>query len=312
MRPAPLACRRMGALAALTLAGCAAAPAAGVPVGPGSTAAATALPATDLFWATLEADGDGIRVGVPVRITDRDGYDNQPAFTSDGEALLYSSIGEDGQADILRYELRRNRHGTVGHTPESEYSPTPLPGGRGFSVVRVEADSTQRLWRTTPRGYRLVLPDVRPVGYHAWISPDTLALFVLGDPPTLRIASVRTGEAVVSAEGIGRSLHRVPQRHAVAFTDRRDPGNGWIRELDLARWEISSLAPLLPGSEDFAWAPDGSLLMASGTVLHRWMPGESERWHPVADLASPGAGAVTRLAVSPRGDRIAWVAARRR
>jgi dipeptidyl aminopeptidase/acylaminoacyl peptidase len=282
------------------------------PGSPPPAATLTAAPSSDIFWAPLERTDDGLSVGNPRRVTDRPGYDNQPSFGRDGRTLLYTSIREQGQADIWSYDIERGTHHRLTRTPESEYSPTQAPDERGISVVRVEMDSTQRLWRIGMSGGhpRLVLPEVKPVGYHAWISPDTLALFVLGDPPTLRIASVRTGEAIAAVEGIGRALHRVPGRHAVAYVDRRDPRDGWIRELDLKSGEFATLAPSLPGSEDFAWAPDGSLLMAAATTLYRWVPGRSQRWEPVADLAAERAGAVTRIAVSPRGDRIAWVAAR--
>jgi hypothetical protein len=56
-----------------------------------------------------------------------------------------------------------------------------------------------------------------------------------------------------------------------------------------------------------AWTPDGTLLMAHGGMLHAWREGEST-WRAVADLNALGLRNVTRLAVSPGGDRIAIVA----
>jgi hypothetical protein len=50
------------------------------------------------------------------------------------------------------------------------------------------------------------------------------------------------------------------------------------------------------------------MLMAAGGHLHGWRRGE--QWRPVADLASLGLRNVSRLAMSPKGDRIALVAAR--
>ena len=60
---------------------------------------AQAVPATDVYLAPLTINGTAISVGAPVNITSRAGYDNQPAFTPDGRAILYTSIRE-GQADI--------------------------------------------------------------------------------------------------------------------------------------------------------------------------------------------------------------------
>jgi hypothetical protein len=272
---------------------------------------AAALPTTDIYLFDLTERGGEVRVGAGVNITDRAGYDNQPAFSSDGRSVLYTSIHEDAQADIYRYDIARRSVQRVTHTPESEYSPTPTPDGRGISVVRVEMDSTQRLWRFDANGRnpRLVLEAVRPVGYHAWGDANTLALFVLGTPPTFQLADTRTGRAQVVAEDIGRSLHRVPNRRAISFIHKQADGEWWIRSLDLATRQVTPIARTLLEVEDYAWTPAGSLLMGRESVLYRWNT-EAEEWWEVADLEAAGVRGITRLAVSPRGDRLAVVGRR--
>jgi hypothetical protein len=59
---------------------------------------------------------------------------------------------------------------------------------------------------------------------------------------------------------------------------------------------------------DLAWMPDGTLLMARGDVLYAWKRGDAD-WTRVADLSTLGITGATRLAVSPRGDALAIVAA---
>src|SRR4030095_15403015 len=100
---------------------------------------------------------------------------------------------------------------------ENEYSPTPMLDGVRTSTVTVEADGTQRLWSIAPSGVKiqrdLILPDVKPGGYHAWADDHTLALFFLGTggaPATLQLADTRTGPARVIATVIGRSILRMP------------------------------------------------------------------------------------------------------
>ena len=279
---------------------------------------------TDIFLVTMERTGAGVAlVGAPVAVTDRAGYDNQPAFLPDGSALLYTSLRGD-QADSYRYDLSSGQATRLTRSPESEYSPTPIPGRDRFSAVRVEADSAQRLWSFAYDGGdpRLVLETVEPVGYHAWATPERVALFVLGDPPTLRLADTGTGKAEVVAEGIGRSLQPVPGRTAVSFTQELD-GVWWIRELDVASGALRRIVRMLGPDEYHAWLPDGTLLTAHGSRIYQLDAGAAGgagaagaagqaagEWRQVADLSRFGLEAVSRLAVSPDGSRLAVVVER--
>src|SRR5437870_6844623 len=149
----------------------------------------TAPPSTEIFVAELHKRDGRLSVGQPVNITNREGYDNQPMFMPDGESVLYTSIREGTLPDIYRYVFRDKSTVQMTKTPEGEYSATPMPGGKFFSVIRVEADQTQRLWKFPFAGGApsLVLADIKPAGYHAWIDENTLALFVLGRPATLQL-----------------------------------------------------------------------------------------------------------------------------
>jgi hypothetical protein len=267
--------------------------------------AAAQVPATDIYVAPLK----GWQVGPPVNVTHRPGYDNQPCFLPGGRAFLYTVIGDDAQADVYRYDLAAGTSTRLTTTTESEYSPTPLPDGHGFSVVRVEADSTQRLWAFDLDGShpRLLLPGVKPVGYHAWIDSVTVALFVLGTPATLQLADLRTGKADTVARDVGRSPQRVPGRAAVSVIWRRDSTTRVIAIIDAATRTPQPFAPL-PDSADFhAWTPDGTLLASAGTRVLRWDP-QAAHWVAIADFAAAGVTNITRLAVSPTGDRLAFVA----
>ena len=297
-----------GVLAALA-AGCGE---PGPPSGEDASAdlAVAASPDTDVWVATLVEEGDSLALREVRNVTERPGYDNQPAFLPDGDAILYTAIDEAGQADTWRWDWASAAVQQVTRSaPESEYSPTPLPGGGGFSAVRVEADSTQRLWRFDLDGTnaRVLLEDVAPVGYHAWFDEGRLALFVLGEPPTLRIARTDSAGARVVAEDIGRSLQPVPGRpRAVSWIQREgeDASRVMLWDLDADRAEPLVATP--DGGDFHAWTPGGTLLMASGGRLLAWRRGW-EGWRTVADLAGEGLS-LSRLAVSPDGGRLAFVA----
>lgn len=276
------------------------------------TLQANAPPATDIYVADLHVTDRKVTVGAPVNVTNRPGYDNQPFFLPSGHALLYTSIHEDGQADIYRYDLDRKTSSQITRTHESEYSPTPLPKGAGFSVVRVEADSTQRLWAFDADGThpRLVLDSIKPVGYHAWGDDHTLVLFVLGTPATLQIADAnapaKAGEVI--ARDIGRSLQRVPGRKAVSFVQRDSVNGNWLEEVDLRSHQVAKLVKAPAGADFFVWTREGIVLTASGTTLYQWDSQRGGEWQTVADLAPAGLSNLTRLAVSPRDDHLAIVA----
>jgi dipeptidyl aminopeptidase/acylaminoacyl peptidase len=260
-------------------------------------------PGTDIWLARLTPSGG---LEAPVNATARPGYDNQPSFTPDGAALLYTR--QDGtQTDVWRYDVVARSNRPVIQTPEGEYSPQVTPDGAGISVVRVEADATQRLWRFRRDGTSptLLLKDVKPVGYHAWGPDGLLALFVLGDPNSLQVADTRTGRAEVVARRVGRSLHRIPGRETVSVLRIADDGR-WIEELDLRSRRLTRLvrAPE-SGDGDYAWTPDGAILMAEGATLRRWAPGGD--WQAVADLDALGLAGASRLAISPDGRTVALV-----
>ena len=275
-------------------------------------AAPAGPPATDIYLADLRVAQGRVSVGTPVNVTARPGYDNQPYFLPGGRAFLYTSIREDSQADIYRYDIARATSVRLTTTRESEYSPTPLPDGNGFSVVRVEADSTQRLWVFDADGTRprLVLDSIKAVGYHAWSDAHTLVLFVLGSPPTLQIADARApgshGETVAS--NIGRSLQRVPRSTAIAFVQRDSVAGNWIKEVNPQTKAVTPLVRTLDGVDFFTWTPGGIALAGRGTKLYQWNPRRGPEWEEVADFAAAGLTTVTRLAVSPKGDRLAIVA----
>src|SRR5689334_5213829 len=149
-----------------------------------SLSAQAAPPATDIFLAPVHARNGNLVIGTPVNVTARPGYDNQPAFLPDSRSILFTSVRGDAQADIYRYDLATKATSRVTTTPESEYSATVFANGSRFSVIRVEADSTQRLWsfRIDGTDPRLVFERIKPVGYHAWVDTTTVAMFLLGRP----------------------------------------------------------------------------------------------------------------------------------
>jgi dipeptidyl aminopeptidase/acylaminoacyl peptidase len=266
-------------------------------------------PPTEVYLMSMQP---GAGVGW-INISNNPGYDNQPSFLPDSSAVLFSSNRDGKQTDIYRYDIDAKKLTQLTKTTEAEYSPLVTPDNKTFSVIRVEADGAQRLWRFEMDGTnpRLVLENIKPVGYHAWIDATHLALFVLGTPATLQIADTTTGNAEVVDQGIGRSILIHPKTGNVTYMT-----TGATRMLKEWNPKTKRAAPTstpLENSQDAAWTPDGTLLMASGTSV--LTPRLGLEWKPLVDLSSDGSNpqkpaikSITRLAVSPNGRWLAFVA----
>lgn len=291
---------------ALAACGCSAAPARTIP----AVAAVDSggVPSTDIYLYHL-ARGFLSRGPRVVNLTNRPGYDNQPAFV--GSTIYYTSI-RGGQADIYRFD--RARHSAFTHTPESEYSAALTPDGGAIAVVRVEQDSAQRLWRFPLDGGApsLVLRGIKPVGYFAWLDSTTLALFVLGSPSSLQIADTRTGTGRVVTTDLGRSLQRVPGGRRASFVQRVG-GSLVLRTVDPqpradGSWDIETVAALPDGAEYVVWKSETELYTGAGSrVLRLRRP--ATRWEVVADFGGAGIRQISRLALHPNGRELAFVGA---
>jgi dipeptidyl aminopeptidase/acylaminoacyl peptidase len=272
---------------------------------------------TELFLVPAAAifSGDAAPAAA-LNISNNPGYDNQPGFTPDGRAVIFSSNRDGKQTDIYRYDLETNALTQLTKTAESEYSPLVTPDGRTFSTVRVEADGTQRLWRfdlADGGNPRLVLEQIKPVGYHAWIDATHLALFVLGaqgSPATLQLADMATGAAEVIDSRIGRSLHVRPATGTVSYIGQPQGARALVKEFDPKTKQTRTITELPDGvtGQDCAWLADGTLLLSSGSTIWSWR--SSGGWREaVRDASTMGMQRLTRIAVGPsRGSASPWLA----
>jgi WD40 repeat protein len=266
-------------------------------------------PSTDIFLFPLE-NGKIVSSGVR-NITKRKGYDNQPHFLPDSKKLFYTSIQEGNQSDIFLYDLGNAAAKKLTTTDESEYSPTLTPDAQFFSTIRVEKDGTQRLWKFPLSGGDpvLILEQVKPVGYHAWIDSDRVALFILGEPATLQLADIRSGNSFIVASNIGRSLHKIPGKLKISFVQKLSETTGTIKEYDPNTKQTSELIQLFPETEDYAWTPGGTLFTSKDSKIYAWNPEKGKGWIEEADLSRiAGLKKISRIAVSPDGKWLALVA----
>lgn len=271
----------------------------------GSSASAQQRPPSDIFLAPFSLK-DGVPVvGKPVNVSMHPGYNNQPSFTPDSRAMLFTSDRDGGQTDIYRLDVASHAIKRLTTTPESEYSATVMPGGKRISVIRVEADQTQRLWSFALDGGdpKIVIDDLKPVGYHAWVTSDDIASFVLGSPNALVHTNVKTQKSDTLGRDIGRSLLSLPQKGGFSFVQRVD-SSFVVKTMDWPGKKTHDLVAMPKGAQDLVWANKDVLIAGAGAQLLYWKTGAKD-WSPVSIT---GVADITRLAVSPDGKWIAIVA----
>jgi hypothetical protein len=270
-----------------------------------------AQPGTDIFVADASVHEGRLTIGVPTNVTQREGYDNQPWFTSDGSAFLYVSE-RGGQTDIFRYDLRAGLATRITNTPENEYSPT-LPGdGSRMLVVRWPTDmSTGALWWFTPEGEPLeqARGSVPRVGYYTFADDHTLALFINDSIQSFMLSDTRTGDTTRVGQSMGGSGPRtIPGARAVSFLRQRGEDGWWLHRLELDSGMVTPLVPMLKDVANYTWTAHGTVLAATGGTIHEWTPGGS--WKQLVTFTDPALQEITRIAISPTGDRIVFVSAR--
>ncbi|MCX6141173.1 MAG: hypothetical protein NTX15_10170 [Candidatus Kapabacteria bacterium] len=273
------------------------------------------LPDTDIYLADL--DRTSMTVSHVRNVTQRTGYDNQPAFTADGNALLFVS-DRSGSTDVYRYDILTSLTTQITDTRESEFSPTPMTDGKSFSAIRVGLpdDTTeaytesQQLWRYDLTGKPIApILGTRRVGYHCWLDDGLVALFIVGDdkkglPHRLVATDLASRQTVDLASNIGRTIKRMPDGR-LSFVDKSDS----------TKWMFSTIAqgdakptPLIAaplGSEDFCWLQDGTMICVRGNTLVQWKTGTTT-FTPFATLADL-VGTIVRITVNDDDTRIAFV-----
>jgi len=268
------------------------------------------VPSTDIYLFDVVPSDGHYSVRNMVKVTDREGYDNQPFFHPDGKGLLFTSIRDTNQTDIYYYDFATKRTSQITRTHESEYSPMISPDGKLLTVVRVELDSTQRIWRMKPDGTKAkpLMESVKDVGYYCWLNKKTLAVWTVRDT-TLSIVTIKDQVLKPVAKGAGRSFHLSPSGTKLVYL-KLDHETDEHRMMlhNFVSGTTDTLIVTFAGEQDIAFHRDGELLMGHQGVIYSMLPGQDTEWHEWADLNNHGAGNFYRLALSADGKKLAVVA----
>jgi hypothetical protein len=235
------------------------------------------------------------------------GYNNQPKFFSDNELwLTIQTPADTTQTEIYSLDLVLKTITRVTQTSTSEFSPTPIPGGKRFSSVRIEEDGNQRLWSfplDRSDAGRPEFPRLFDVGYHCWLSDTLVAFFIVGNedaPHTLQVAGTRAQVPRRVASNIGRCLLKTAEGN-LAFVQKATEQTWFLKTWNPGSNQQEIVIKMPSGSEDFAILSDGSYLAGAGSRLWIYKHGKDTDWREMANLSKYGVNKITRLAVSKDG-----------
>ena len=263
------------------------------------------LPECDIWLFDVRDSAGRISFHNPVNITKRKGYDNQPAFSPDGKYILYSSQRDSaGPTDIYKYEIKTKAITQFTKTSTSEYSPTFMPDDKGISVIMVEKDSAQRLWKfPLKQGEPVcIMNTIKSIGYHSWINKDSLAIFVLTKPSfTLQLVNIHSQAATIVADSIGRCM-RMKAQNLWYTTKSGNFQNVYSYDLKLRG---SSLKGMIE-SEDYLFYKNEIWSCSENSIVSGYMNSKVGAIE-VINLESFGITKPTRIVISPDGKKLAVV-----
>lgn len=264
------------------------------------------VPHTDLYIFQLTQDSDlqwHIHSPKLASAWNAGGYTNQPEWINTHTLLVSALRNGESQNEIWLLDIENELMRQMTESPESEFSPTVVPGGSHFSVVRQVhgEEMDQQIYRIPfdhQHAAEAVLPNVRNVGYHAWLSPQDLALFLVEDPVKLALISLADRVTRPYSSGIGRCL-RVTHDGQLAYVHKYTGSFWYLKLLDPETRRSEIITETLPGSEDFTMTDDGYYFMGHDTTLYVFHSVHTGgRWVKVFDLGIWGLHKITRLAVS--------------
>lgn len=253
---------------------------------------------TEVYLFELALTQTGYELSAPLNISDNEGYDNQPSFTKDGKAVLFSST-RNGQTDILWYDIETGTKKWITDTPGGEYSPVLMPGEKYISAVRLDPDGLQLLYKYSIKdGSSVPLFEDLVVGYYTWFSENIVFSFVLGEPQTLQVSNIENKHTTVLAENPGRSIHHIPSSNRISFIDKTSADKWVIKSINTnEEYPIEFIGETLSQVEDMVWLDNETILMGKESQLFIFKTqSKSKQWDLVADLSDYGISGISRLA----------------
>jgi hypothetical protein len=265
-------------------------------------------PKSDVFLFDLHREQRDISFHNGKNISQNEGYNNQPSFY-DNNRVIYAR-DRDGLTDIALYDIAKDSTSFLNETPSgSEFSPTRIPDSPVVAAVRLDQDGTQQLYAYSAQDSTELLSDAK-VGYFDFYSvEEILAAVVNPSGMNLHFINLKTQKDSLIITNVGRGVRKIPDSKFMSYTLVNESGDLDIYLLDVDKGLTSYFICTLPiGIQDYVWLNSAEILIGSRNQLFIYDTTGEASWVKVATLETDGLQQITRLAVSPNGNKIAVVA----
>ena len=270
---------------------------------------------SDIWLFQIKKNDQKIEFKNASNISQHPGYDNQPFFSSDNKFILFTSIREGNQSDIYKYLIKSKKIIKVTSTATSEYSPVITPDGSNISVVMVEKDSTQRIWKFNASDKKefepyvesdqqVMIPEVDRVGYYFWLNSDSLLYYKLTAPHSLHIYCISTKKDIFLGNEPTRSFKSCGARKFFYVLKNENQNELRIYDWSIKKSEVAALSE--KKNEDFIWIKEYGLMKSAGSKLF-FLDEKTKDWMEWGNFSNHGINNITRFAISPDGKWLAVV-----
>ena len=187
-----------------------------------------------------------------------------------------------------------------------------MPDGNRITVVRVDDDKAQRLYYLDLNSEEdepaQVINFQDSVAYYAWIDTSSVACAMLnGKTMDIEIFDLSSQQFVKLMSNVGRCMMDIPGTDEFSFEQKTSDSTASVFRYNNKTGDMLPLCDLPVHCEDYAFTPDGKLVTGkNGKLLMYDSSIEKPEWTEIADF-SKTVGSFYRLAISPKGDKIALV-----
>lgn len=268
------------------------------------------LPKTRIYVVPITEENSSITFGAPMAVPEAGTYNNQPYFTANGKTMYFVATSENRKSDIFTLDIKKNEVETFDTTAwTAEYSPMLTPDGKKLSFVRVERDdSTQHFYTRAFKGgvEELVIKDTLKIGYYAWNTQTSLALYVLKKPnDELLLYDLNKKNYKVIDTNPGRAIVKNTLDGNLYYVKKALTGKHLLMQYNPSNEQPTVFCNMPEGVEDFV-IHQGVIYSPDKDKLMKWDTNQ-EQWNEVFDFSTTDVKKCYRLAFSPDGKWLAVV-----